>query len=329
MTLRRLFMSLVLLTLSTSSFALEEKHFCIYDPVGRNGPAINWFKDYVVKAQQWGVKVNMTAFTDEKVASHSFKAGQCDAVFLTSILSRPYVPFGGTLDAIGGIVDEKGLAMVLKTLTNPKLTPLLKHNNYEVLGTFPVGSVYMFLRDKNVRKIENFSGLKMSILNEDIQSLTFANMVGASPVSTSLATFSGQFNNGNVDVLPMVALAYEVFELYHGLGENGGIVDQRSIYGLMQLVGQSDRFPEGFALKTRQYVLSRLEDINKGVKAAEDAIPEKHWIRTTPEEKAEIVEFTGKVRDELAKQGVHHPKAIKLLKSIRCKNDPTRAECAS
>lgn len=326
--MNRLIISVLLLLLSTISFALEEKEFCIYDPVGRNGPAVNFFKDYVIKAQAWGIKINMTAYTDEKVASHTFKAGQCDAAFLTGILSRPYVPFGGTIDAIGGIVDQKGLAMVLKTLTNPKLSEYLTNGNYEVIGTLPVGSVYMFLRDKNYGGLSDYSGKKMSVLNEDAQALKFANLAGASPVGTSLATFSGQFNNGNIDMLPMVALAYDIFELYHGLGDKGGIIDQKTLYGMMQLVAHKDRFPEGYGLKTREYILSRLPDINDMVKNAEEAIPEKHWIRTTPEQKAAIIEFVGKVRAELAKDGVHHPKALKLLKSIRCKNDPTRSECA-
>lgn len=329
MTLRRFFYSFVLLTMSTTSFALEEKKFCLYDPVGKNGPAMTFFADMVPKAIGWGIDAKLHAYTDEKVASNDFKAGECDVVFLTAILSRPYVPFGGTLDAIGGIVDEKGLAMVLKTITNPKLAPYLTNGNYEVVGTLPVGSVYLFVNDKNIDTVAEFSGKKISVLNEDPQSHKLANLAGASPVGTSLATFSGQFNNGNIDILPMVALGYNVFELYHGLGDKGGIIDEKIIYGMMQMISHKDRFGPEFGQQMREYILSRLPDINKMVEDAENEIPAKHWIRTTPEQKAEINSFIKKVRDELLNDGIHHPKALKLLKSIRCKNDPTRGECAA
>jgi hypothetical protein len=59
-----------------------------------------------------------------------------------------------------------------------------------------------------------------------------ANLAGVSPVATSLATFSGQFNNGNIDILLMPALAYSTFELYHGLGEKSDILDYRWRYQL-------------------------------------------------------------------------------------------------
>ncbi len=68
-------------------------------------------------------------------------------------------------------------------------------------------------------------------------------MVGASPVGTSLATFSGQFNNGNIDIVFMPALAYNTFELYHGLGTKGGILDYRMYFGMLQTVIKKDAFP--------------------------------------------------------------------------------------
>ena len=329
MTLRRLFMSIVLLAVSSTSFALEEKKFCMYDPVGKNGPAMTFFAGLVPKAIEWGLDVKLHAYTDEKVASNDFKAGLCDVVFLTAILSRPYVPFGGTLDAIGGIVSEDGLNRVLKAITNPKAGQLLTNGNYEVVGTLPVGSVYLFVNDKNIDSVEDFSGKKISVLNEDPQSYKLAQMAGASPVGTSLATFSGQFNNGNIDILPMVALGYNVFELYHGLGENGGIIDEKILYGMMQLVAHKDRFNDDFGQKMREYILSRLPDIHKMVKDAEAEIPAKYWIKTDENTKKELDKFRREIRLALKEEGVHDPKALKLLWKIRCGVDATRAECAT
>ncbi len=329
MALRRFIIACALLTLSTASFALEKKKFCLYDPVGKNGPAMSFFANLVPTAINWGLDVELHAYTDEKVASNDFKAGLCDVVFLTAILSRPYVPFGGTLDAIGGIVDEDGLNKVLKAITNPKAGELLTNGNYEVVGTLPVGSVYLFVNDRNIDSVEDFSGKKISVLNEDPQSHKLAELAGASPVGTSLATFSGQFNNGNIDILPMVALGYNVFELYHGLGENGGIIDEKILYGMMQLVSHKDRFGPDFGQKMREYILGRLPDIHKMVKDAEEEIPAKYWISTDENTKAELDKFRKQIRMALKDEGVHHPKALKLLWKIRCATDPTRAECSA
>lgn len=330
MTLRRILITLTLvLTSMSASAALEKKKFCMYDPVGANGPAMTFFAGLVPTAISWGLEVELVAYTDEKVASNDFKAGQCDVVFLTAILSRAYVPFGGTLDAIGGILTEDGLNRVLKAITNPKAGKLLTNGNYEVVGTLPVGSVYLFVGDKSINSVEKFSGKKISVLNEDPQSLKLANLAGASPVGTSLATFSGQFNNGNIDILPMVALGYNVFELYHGLGENGGIIDEKLLYGMMQMISQKDRFDDKFGQRMREYILGRLPDIHKMVKDAEAEIPAKYWIKTNPETKQAIEQFKREIRLSLRDEGVHDPKALKLLWKIRCGVDPSRAECAS
>lgn len=329
MTLRRILLAVSLVLASTSAFALEKKKFCMYDPVGNNGPAVTFFSDLKAKAIPWGLDVEIQAYTDEKVASNDFKAGLCDVVFLTAILSRPYVPFGGTLDAIGGIIDETGLSRVLKSITNPKAGKLLTNGNYEVVGSLPVGSVYLFVNDKNIDTVPEFSGKKISVLNEDPQSLKFANLAGSSPVGTTLATFSGQFNNGNIDILPMVALGYNVFELYHGLGENGGIIDEKLLYGMMQAVSHKDRFPADFGQKMREYILSRIPDIHKMVKDAEAEIPAKYWIKTTPETKAAIEKFKKDIRLSLRDEGVLDKKALKLLWKIRCSVDGGRGECAS
>lgn len=329
MTMSRLFLSLILVTASVSASALETKKFCMYDPVGKNGPAMTFFSDLKAKAIAWGLDIELHAYTDEKVASNDFKAGLCDGTFLTSILSSPYVPFGGTLNAIGGINNPAQLGIVLKALTNPKVGELLVNGNYEMVGTLPVGAVYLFVNDRNIDTVDEFSGKKISILNEDPQSMKLANMVGSSPVGTSLTTFAGQFNNGNIDILPMVALGYNVFELYHGLGENGGIIDEKLNYGMMQLVIHKDRFDGDFGQRMREYILARIPDINKMVEDAEAEIPAKYWIKTDEKTKNDYVKLQRNIRLALKSEGALDEKALKMLWKIRCSNEPSNAECST
>ena len=95
--------------LSNLAFALEKKVVCVWDPVGRNGPVMSFFSDVIPKAQSWGVSLRFVAYTDEKIAAADFKAGRCEAVLVSAILSRQFVKFGGTMDAIGAINSIKGL----------------------------------------------------------------------------------------------------------------------------------------------------------------------------------------------------------------------------
>jgi len=327
MKISRIFLLITTLCVSTTSYALVQKEFCIYDPVGKNGPSMTFYADLIPKAMTWGLDIKLNAYTDEKVASNDFKAGVCDAVFLTAILSRQYVPFGGTLDAAGGIVNESGLNRVIKTLANPKASALLTNGKFEVVGTFPVGAVYLFVKDRNIDSVDEFSGKKISVLNEDPQAYKLASLAGASPVGTSLATFSGQFNNGNIDILPMVALGYNLFELYRGLGENGGIINHKLYYGLMQMISNKNQFSPDFGQKMRSYILTRMKDIHKLVDDAEAEIPAKYWITASKETKTELEGFTKQIRVALKEDGVNHPKALKLLWKIRCAEDPARSEC--
>ena len=143
-----LFLSIV----SFSAHSLERKVFCIWDPVGRNGPVMAFYSDLIPKAQSWGLSIRFIAYTDEKVAAAEFKAGNCEAVLLSAILSRQFVKFGGTMDAIGAITSQKGLELALGTLARPRAGKLMTQGNYEVVATFPVGSMFAYVKDRKHSK---------------------------------------------------------------------------------------------------------------------------------------------------------------------------------
>jgi len=329
MTVQKILITALVMLFSTASFALEKKTICTWDPVGKNGPVMTFYSDLKPKAISWGLDLDFIAYTDEKVAANDFKAGVCEGVLVTAILGRQFVPFAGTLDAIGGITTDEGLGKILATLANPKAGKLMTNGPYEAVATFPVGTLFAFVNDKNIDTVAEFSGKKISVLNEDPQTHKLANLVGASPVGTSLATFSGQFNNGNLDIVFMPALAYNTFELYHGLGDKGGILDYRLFYGMLQTITKHDQWPADFGNKMRKYVVNRLKDINKLVSDAEKEIPAKYWIKTSDETKAELKKLSRDVRLALKEEGKMDPKALRLLQKIRCSKNQGAAECAT
>lgn len=323
-----LVISLLLTFASFSASALQDKVFCIWDPVGRNGPVMAFYSDLIPKAQSWGLNIRLVAYTDESVAANDFKAGRCEAVLLTSIMSRQFVQFAGTMDAIGAINSEKGLELALATLARPRAGKLMTQGEFEVVATFPVGSMFAFVNDRRINSINDFAGKRMAILNADPQAKKFSDLAGTSAMNVSLATFSGQFNNGNVDILLMPALAYNTFELYNGLGDKGGIINYRLYYGMLQTVAKRKLFPKDFGHNMRNYILTRLKAIDKLVKDAEAEIPQKYWIEISQFTKDEIDHFSKRVRMSLKEDKVNHPTALKLLWKIRCRLDNSRGECA-
>ncbi len=307
--------------------ALENRTFCVWDPVGRGGPVMTFYADVIPKAMAWGVKIRFVPYTEETDAVKAFKEGKCEAAVLTSILSRQFVKFAGTMDAIGAINSEKGLELAIATLARSRAGNLMIEGNYEVVTTFPVGSMYAFVRDRSVDTIEDFKGKTLAILNDDPQMKKFADLAGAKQVPVTLSTFADMFNRGEVEILIMPALAYNTFELYHGLGEEGGIVDYRLYYGMLQTIARRDQFPEDFGDKMRNYMLTRMKAMNKMVKDAEDEIPGHYWIDTTQFVKDDIDHFSKRVRLALQADNVNNPTALKLFWKIRCRLDPSRGEC--
>ncbi len=314
---------------SVSAANLTPVKFCIWDPVGANGPFIGFLKETKLKAISWGVDLSLEAYTDEKVAANDFKSGICDAVFLTNILAKDFVPFSAAFGAPGAIRSLDELKTLSATLNSPKAIKLISNDKYQAAGLFPIGEIYTFVRDRSNISIASISGKKVSVLNGDIASTKFVEMVGASPVHTTLATWAGQFNNGNLDVMFGPALAYNTFELYKGLGEKGGIIDFNILYAVMQAIVNTNKVPEGFGELMRSHALSRFDELENTVKQAHSEIPQKYWITLDDKNQQEYENMVKKVRLTLRDEKAYESKAITILWKIRCKFDPSATECAT
>lgn len=78
--------------LLASSFSLSaqaqqgNQKLCVYDLLGAAGDIFAMAKDYEVASKAWGGNVKIHAYTDERIATQDFIAGECDAVFATGFL---------------------------------------------------------------------------------------------------------------------------------------------------------------------------------------------------------------------------------------------------
>jgi solute-binding AdeT-like protein len=307
---------------------MMKRTFCIWDPVGANGPLYNVMKSAKPSAIKWGVDLELKAYTDEKIAAEDFKAGQCDTVLLTGTRAREFNKFTGSLEAIGALPSTEEMKMVLNTIVQPKAAKLMVNGNYEVAGILPAGAIYLYTRDRNIDTVEELQGKKVATLDYDKASMTMVRHIGASVVGSSTANFAGKFNNGSVDVAYAPAVAYTPLELYKGLGENGGVFDFPLSQMNFQILIHVDRFPTGYGQKVRDYTASRFEEAYKIVEVAEAEIKEKYWVRPSPENMEGYTKMLREVRISLRDEGVYDAKALRLMRKVRCKKDPANAECA-
>lgn len=329
--LKKCFLALGAIPLFLTSIAqanTQEKTFCVWDPVGKSGPVSVLVKSMSPKAITWGVNFKLEIYTDEKVAANDFKAGVCDAVVVTDISAREFNLFTSTFSAVGAIQGDQEMRTLLTTVSTPKAAKLMRQGPYEVGGVLPIGAVYIYVRDKSVDRVERLQGQKMAVVANDPVVSNMVRRIGGSVVPSSLASLSGQFNSGGVDIIFAPAVAYNIMELYKGLAHGGGIVKYPLLNTSLQIMIRHEAFPEGFGQNMREYSLSQIDSMLNVVKEAESEIPEKYWINVNSDAKADYDKFMRNSRLALRDEGYYQPLALKVMRKVRCKYEPTNTECA-
>ncbi|HCK64368.1 MAG TPA: RND transporter, partial [Acinetobacter radioresistens] len=76
---------------------------CVFDLLGKSGESYKMMEEWALAAKSWKADINLVPRQDEAVADSDFKAGKCDAVFMTSMRARPYNKFVGSIDALGAV----------------------------------------------------------------------------------------------------------------------------------------------------------------------------------------------------------------------------------
>lgn len=317
----------VLASSTTSSATPIKRAFCVWDPIGSNGPYANLMKEVKIKALSWGVELKISTYTNENVASNDFKAGQCDAVAITEISSRTYNSFTGTIGAVGALPSSTELKTVLQVLAQPKAATLMKSGDYEVAGILPVGAIYTFVNDRSINSIDKFHGRRMATFDIDPVQISVAQQVGASPVSSSLARFSGQFNNGSVDIAFAPATAYMPMELYKGVESGGGVIQRPLLQATLQVIIRHKRFPLHFGQQSRDAFAGMIDGAFELIEEVESDIPNKHWITMNENASATMDDLFRSSRITLRDKGIYNPKTLRLMRKVRCKYHPHHAEC--
>jgi hypothetical protein len=198
------------------------------------------------------------------------------------------------------------------------------------MGVGPMGAAYLFVKNREIDTVGELSGKSIAVMEYDKAQARMASSVGMSPVLSDITNFAGRFNNNSVDICFAPIAAYQALELYKGLRPNGGIVDYVLGQLSLQIVARHERFPDGFAQKSREYF--RDEIFGKAmtvIENARDSVDDKWWINIPPEDKERYNQMMRESRIAMTEDGIYDPAMMDLLRKIRCKHDAGRAECSA
>lgn len=321
--------SVCVLTVSAQLMAAQQNaKLCVWDVTGTTGDVFNIMKDYKLAMSRYGVNFDMKAYTDERIAAEDFKAGQCDAVLMTGLRGRQFNGFVGSIDSMGSIPTYAHLRKVLDTLSRPNAAQLMVSGNYEVAGITPMGAAYLFVNDRSINNVGKMSGKKIAVLDYDKAQAKMVQKVGAQPVASDITNFAGKFNNGSVDIVGAPAAAYKPLELYKGLGTKGGIAQYPLLQVTLQMYIRKDKFAADFGQKSREYMFTQYDRALKLIETAEKEIDKRFWLRIPDADQEKYNLMVRESRIGLTNDGIYDKKMMKLLKQVRCKSDPSNAECS-
>lgn len=305
------------------------RRICVWDIAGKNGPIYQAAVDQVAELMQWGVQIELDAYTSESVLTEELKAGMCDAALFTGLRARLFNKYTGTIDAIGAVPSRDHMKLLMRAITSAKNADRMVDGQYVVMGYAPMGAAYIFVNDRSINTLAKAAGKRVAVLDYDLVQAEMVSQIGANPVPTALVNAGTKFNNKIVDVLAAPLAAYQIMELYKGLGDNGGIVNYPFSQITLQLVGRADKFPNELAQLVREDFLTRFDTIEKLVKAQEGDIPEQYWIDIPDDDKAEYQVMMQEARIQLRERDYYHADMLTLQRKVRCKFEPSHFECAN
>ncbi|WP_228254782.1 putative solute-binding protein [Aquirhabdus parva] len=278
--------------------------------------------------------VKFRVYTNEKIASEDFKAGQCDGVAMSNLRAKEFNGFIGSLDAIGAIPSYKHLTEAIQLLAKPEAAKYMVNQDYEIVSIIPMGAAYIMVNDRKINTLAKAAGKKIAVLDFDKSQAKMVQQIGAQPVSVDLTTISGKFNNGQVDIMAGPALIFKPLELYKGMTAADGSTVKGAIvrFPIVQITGvmmmHRGKFPDGVGQLMREFASMQIPMAYSFIDETEKSIDAKYWMDVPAADKPGYMKLMRESRIEMTKEGFYDKRMMSFLKKIRCQFDATNYECS-
>lgn len=234
----------------------------MFDLLGKAGESYKLLEEWALAAKAWGADINLTVYQSEEAVDKNFKTNKCDAAAMTTMRSREYNKFGGSIDALGGIpnneIARRAINYALDKRNAKRLVSEKNGGKYELAMITPIGIAYIFVKDRAMNTLEKGKGKKFAYLHYDLAQKVAVERVGAIGVPSDIFNFVKKFNDGEVDAIASPAYAYKPLEIYKGLGSNGAMFTYPVVNVTADLIIKPEQFPEGFGIKSREWAVKQL-----------------------------------------------------------------------
>ena len=312
--------------------AQAKQSVCVFDLLGKAGESYKLMEEWALAAKAWGGDIQLIAYQNETRADQDFKAGKCDAVAMTTMRSREYNKFGGSIDALGGVTNnviaQKAITFALDKRNAKRLVSTKNGVKYELAAISQIGLAYIFVRDRSINTLEKGVGKKFAYLDYDIAQKMAVERVGAIGVPSDISNFVKKFNSGEVDIIGTPAYAFKPLEIQKGLGTKGAMFTYPVVNVTADLIILPDKFPANFGMQSRAWSLKQLPKTMKNIARLEAEIPAKYKLDISAEDKIRYQKLLRDGRIELTKNGVYDATMMSVLKRARCTIDRTNFECS-
>ena len=296
--------------------AAVTKTLCVYDPSGTGGDAYQNAVKYQSAAAGWGVKFTLKPYTDEAVAASDFRNKKCDAALITGVRVQQFNRKSYSIEALGLLPSYDLLKKAVLGLSGTSGEALMKSGEFETVGIFPAGAIYLYVSDRSVADVKALAGKKICTMDFDSAAKVMVSRVGAQAVPSDIGTFAAKFNNHGCDVAYAPATAYKPLELFKGVGTTGGVVRFPLAQLTLQLLTRTADMPAGFGAKSRTWASQSFDSFLAISKKAEGGIEAAKWIDIEGEKKAAYLSMIGDARHELVKNGAYDPTVVTAFEKL-------------
>ena len=322
----------IVLSVFFSPLLQAKQNVCVFDLLGKAGESYKLMEEWALAAKAWGADINLTVYQSEEAVDKNFKTNKCDAAAMTTMRSREYNKFGGSIDALGGIpnneIARRAINYALDKRNAKRLVSEKSGVKYELAMITPIGIAYIFVKDRAMNTLEKGKGKKFAYLHYDLAQKVAVERVGAIGVPSDIFNFVKKFNDGEVDAIASPAYAYKPLEIYKGLGSNGAMFTYPVVNVTADLIIKPEQFPEGFGIKSREWAVKQLPSSFKKIEKMEAEIPAKYKLNVSKDDALRYQKLLREGRIELTKRGVYDPVMMSVLKKARCTVDRTNFECS-
>ena len=322
----------IVLSVFFSPLLQAKQNVCVFDLLGKAGESYKLMEEWALAAKAWGADINLTVYQSEEAVDKNFKTNKCDAAAMTTMRSREYNKFGGSIDALGGIpnneIARRAINYALDKRNAKRLVSEKNGVKYELAMITPIGIAYIFVKDRAMNTLEKGKGKKFAYLHYDLAQKVAVERVGAIGVPSDIFNFVKKFNDGEVDAIASPAYAYKPLEIYKGLGSNGAMFTYPVVNVTADLIIKPEQFPEGFGIKSREWAVKQLPSSFKKIEKMEAEIPAKYRLNVSKDDALRYQKLLREGRIELTKRGVYDPVMMSVLKKARCTVDRTNFECS-